>query len=147
MEIVSADPPVSQDKIEVLLTEFDAEFDPHLSKRVNMKDYAKKLAQNAVWFFVYEQDVMIAHCAVYMNQAEGAFISSIAVKREARGRGIGGRLCLWECVEREARQRGVCRILLRVLKTNVSGVLFYKKRACGVLEDDGGWFLMGKELE
>lgn len=94
---------------------------------------------------VYEQDVIIAHCAVYMNQAEGAFISSIAVKREARGRGIGWRL--WECVEREARQRGVCRILLRVLKTNVSGVLFYKKRACGVLEDDGGWFLMGKEVD
>ena len=60
MEIVSVDPPVSQDKIEALLTEFDAEFDPRLSKRVNMKDYAKKLAQNAVWFFVYEQDVMIA---------------------------------------------------------------------------------------
>lgn len=42
MEIVSVDPPVSQNKIEALLTEFDAEFDPRLSKRVNMQDYAKK---------------------------------------------------------------------------------------------------------
>lgn len=144
MDIVTVYPPVGQDKAEQVLRIFDTEFDPCLSERVNMQDYAKKLAQNAVWFLVYEQDVIIAHCAVYMNQPKDAFLSSIAVKQEARGKGIGG--FLWECVEQEAGQRGICRILLRVMKTNLSGIQFYKNHACDILEDGGGWFMMERKF-
>lgn len=144
MDMVTVYPPVSQTIAEEVLRMFDTEFEPRLSERVNMQDYAKKLAHNAVWFLVYEQDVIVAHCAVYMNQPEDAFISSIAVKQEVRGKGIGG--CLWACVEQEAVQRGMCRILLRVMKTNLSGIRFYKDHACSILEDGGGWFMMERRF-
>lgn len=145
MNIVTEYPPTSQNNIEAILRDFDAVFDPCLSKRVKIEDYANKLAKNAIWFYVYDQERITAHCAVYMNQPDNAFISSIAVKKEMQGRGIGD--CLWECVEKEAKQRGIYRIRLSVMKTNLSGILFYTKHDCSILEDSGEWLMMEKFLE
>lgn len=145
MHIVTEYPPNSQSAIEALLGEFDAMFEPCLSERVKIKEYAKKLAENAVWFLAYEQEAILAHCAVYMNQPENAFISSIAVRKEMRGKGIGD--CLWKSVEKEAKQKGVSRIRLEVIKTNLSGIRFYKKQGCQILEDSGKWLVMEKKLQ
>lgn len=144
LNIVTEYPPNSPNAIEAVLRDFDTMFEPCLSERVKIKEYAKKLAENAVWFLVYEQEAIMAHCAVYMNQPEDAFISSIAVMEEMRGKGIGD--CLWNCVEKEAKQRGVSRIRLKVIKTNLSGIRFYQKQACHILEDSGKWLVMEKKL-
>lgn len=144
MHIVTEYPPNSPNAIEAVLRDFDTMFEPCLSERVKIKEYAEKLAENAVWFLVYEQEAVMAHCAVYMNQPEDAFISSIAVRKEMRGTGIGG--CLWNCVEKEAKRRGVSRIRLEVIKTNLSGIHFYKKQMCRIIEDCGKWLVMEKKL-
>lgn len=144
MEIVTEYSPHQEDSILELLKDFDAEFVPRLSQRIDLLEYAKKLAQNAVWFLAYDEGNIIGHCAAYMNRPEYAYISSIAVKKKVRLRGIGD--CIWECVEREAVNRGMQSILLEVRRTNITGIRFYQKHVCSILSLRGEWMTMKKDL-
>lgn len=144
MEIRTGNPPQEEEKIRQVLAVFDSIMVPRISQRVNLQEYAKKLAQNAVWFLAYDKENVAGHCAVYMNQKDCAFISSIAVKPQMQGRGIGSGL--WNCVEKEAEVRKIHKITLKVLKENAQAIRFYKQQGCEILSEAAGWLLMEKEL-
>lgn len=69
----------------------DGQFTPALSSRVNLPEYAAKLAHHAERFEVFEDHMLVALVAVYIN-ADSAFISNVSVEERLGGRGIGGRL-------------------------------------------------------
>ncbi len=144
MKIVTKYPPQPEDHILKLLHQFDMEFAPRLSKRTDLIEYAKKLAQNAVWFLTYEEEHVTGHCAAYMNRSDYAYISSIAVKKNAQGMGIGSRI--WEHIEYEAVKRGMQSIVLEVARTNTAGIRFYQKHACRIYNRCGEWLTMKKDL-
>ncbi len=144
MEIVTKYPPVREEQILTLLQEFDAEFVPRLSQRTDLPAYASRLAEHAVWIFAYENGVMTGHCAVYMNQKDCAFISSIAVKKARQGRGTGS--LLWKRTQEEALVRGIPSIALKVYDKNAAGIRFYERHGCHMTKREGEWLTMCKKV-
>jgi 2-polyprenyl-3-methyl-5-hydroxy-6-metoxy-1,4-benzoquinol methylase/predicted GNAT family acetyltransferase len=69
----------------------DHQFVPALSSRVNLCEYAAKLATRAERFEVFEGDMLVALVAVYIN-ADSAFISNVSVEDQLGGQGVGSRL-------------------------------------------------------
>jgi GNAT superfamily N-acetyltransferase len=72
----------------------DVSFHPSLSSRVNLVDYALKLAQNAVRFEAWLDSRLIGLVAVYCNADDcgTAFVSNVSVDPEFTGRGIARQL-------------------------------------------------------
>ena len=68
-------------RIQTFLVQIDDVIVPRLSDRVNIDEYALKLAVNAMNVFITENGIDLASCSVYCNKAD-AYISSIAVKKE-----------------------------------------------------------------
>jgi len=86
-----------------------------------------------------------------MNHGKNAKIVSFAVRREFRGRGIGGKL-LKAAIER-CRQRGKERILLEVRVSNTVAQRLYKKNGFEIIDvipnyynDGEDAYLMALEL-
>lgn len=69
----------------------DDQFTPALSSRVNLPEYAAKLALHAERFEVFEGSRLVALVAVYIN-ADDAFISNVSVEDRLGGLGIGSKL-------------------------------------------------------
>lgn len=106
----------------------DEEFIPPLSCRVNLNDYANKLADTANNFFLVYGSADVAHVAFYCNdfRFKTAFISSIGVSPEFQGSGAAGYL-LQKVIERCANER-MDTLRLEVDCENVKAVNFYKSK-------------------
>jgi len=144
MKIIMEKPPVEETMIERILTTFDSEFIPPISLRVDLHQYAVKLAKSAVWFLAYENTYIIGHCAVYMNQKNFAYISSLAIKSEMQGNGIGS--ALWDSLEEEAIKRGIHYITLKASKENKNSIRFYEHHSCKIVSENEGWLTMIKDI-
>ena len=77
----------------------DATFHPSLSARVDLADYARKLAQNATRFEARSDGRLIGLVAVYCNAADRgtAFVSNVSVDPGHMRQGIA-RLLLQTCI-------------------------------------------------
>lgn len=69
----------------------DEQFVPALSSRINLYEYAAKLAARADRFEIFERGELVALVAMYIN-SDSAFISNVSVEGHLGGRGIGSRL-------------------------------------------------------
>lgn len=92
----------SADAKEILLhlETCDATFYPRLSERVELADYAVKLAQNATRFEAYSDGRLIGLVAAYCNAADRntAFVSNVSVDPKQRGQGIARKL-MFACID------------------------------------------------
>lgn len=72
----------------------DAAFQPPLSSRVNLADYARKLATHAVRFEAWADDDLIGLVAVYCNAPDQgtAFVSNVSVLASHARQGIARHL-------------------------------------------------------
>ncbi|QOD69859.1 GNAT family N-acetyltransferase [Vibrio navarrensis] len=79
-------------ELERFLHKVDEDFQPTLSSRVDIKNYAQKLICNAIVFKAYKASNTIGLVACYANDSskKNAYIPFIAVDRDFRGYGIGG---------------------------------------------------------
>lgn len=107
----------------------DREFSPPLSERVNLTEYANKLAAEAVNLFMVEGDRDIAHAAFYCNDQcfKVAYLSSISVLPEFHGSGVSWNLLMKvvdKCLIEEMKL-----LNLEVDIKNFKAVKLYKK--CG----------------
>lgn len=105
----------------------DAEFSPPLSYRVDLYDYSKKLAKEAINIFIISNGSDVAHAAFYCNDRidRVAYLSSIAVISDYQGLGIAEELLTMvfnKCVAVKMRF-----IRLEVDPRNVKAVKFYHK--------------------
>ena len=138
--------PLSDSKrLEKILWKLDEDIIPKLSERVNIEEYAKKLSANAEVFYVKHKDIDIGNCAVYMNNGETGFISSIAIKKEWQNKGIGN--FLWKKIVVLANTRGIRTIELMVNKNNYKAIRFYNHLHFTELEIKTEWIRMRDTLK
>ncbi|WP_262731121.1 GNAT family N-acetyltransferase [Alloalcanivorax marinus] len=114
----------------------DGYFYPPLHLRVDIDDYAIKLAHHATNFFLVAENRDIAHSAFYCNNAKYrvAFLSSLSIHPEFRGSGAAGHI-LQETVK-ACHQRGMVRLRLEVDARNLRAVKFYLKQGFRFVSDD-----------
>lgn len=123
-----------QDRIYQFLNEIDEIMIPSLSSRVCIFDYATKLAQLAETLYILDGKRDIASCSVYCN-SKIAFISSIAVKKEFFGRGVG--TVLITEVKKYVRAKNCESIQLEVYTQNSVALKFYRKNGFTISEENG----------
>ena len=92
--------------VEFHLRECDERFSPTLSARVDLGDYARKLASLADRLEVWRGSRLLGLVAAYLNNQESrqGFVSSVSVCFDAEGRGIASEL-IRKCVQL-AREKG-----------------------------------------
>jgi ribosomal protein S18 acetylase RimI-like enzyme len=105
----------------------DVDFMPPLSSRVAIIDYAQKIASKATRFEAWSGGTLIGLVAAYCNDQEKriAYITSVSVLREGKGKGIAARL-ISQCVE-HARALGMRQIGLEVASNNTPAIKLYEK--------------------
>lgn len=105
----------------------DAVFTPQLSDRVNVDDYASKIANRAQRFEAWINCDLVGLIAAYCNNLERrtAFITSVSVLPIWQGRGIASRLMAF-CIS-YMQNLGFKRIELEVEDSNAAAVTLYMK--------------------
>jgi ribosomal protein S18 acetylase RimI-like enzyme len=124
----------------------DADFVPHLSSRVQIVDYAKKLAAKATRFEAWSGDRLVGLVAAYCNDVETRIghITSVSVCGDWTGKGIAAAL-MHQCVE-HAEKSGMNRINLEVAGNNVAAVALYTKFGFVAGGEKAGMIKMSLEL-
>lgn len=117
----------SETQIAGHLSRCDADFVPPLSGRVEINDYAKKIASKATRFEAWSGNNLVGLVAAYCNDQEKriAFITSISVLKEWTGKGIAASL-MKKCIE-HAITSGMRQINLEVASDNTPAIRLYEK--------------------
>ncbi|MRJ45168.1 GNAT family N-acetyltransferase [Idiomarina loihiensis] len=131
----------SLDRIYRYLVDVNKDFTPPLSKRVDVKRYAQKLSLSAINLFVSLDGNDVAHAAFYANDRvkSQSFLTSISVKREVRGQGIGNAL-MKEVILR-VKLAGMKKIFLEVDSSNMNAVQLYMKMGFRFLDDSDSFMV------
>ena len=103
------------------------DFVPHLSSRVEISDYARKISVNATRIEAWVGDNLVGLLAVYVNDRENtaAFVTSVSVLAVWTGNGIASRL-LGLAIE-QAVAANMRQIELDVADENVRAMKLYEK--------------------
>lgn len=117
---------------------------PKLSDRVNVTEYAMKLALRADTLFVSEFSVDVGACSVYCD-TQNAYISSIALKKDYMQHGIGKKIM--ENVKTHAIDKSCSLIRLEVAEDNRNAVSYYRKNGFEMINMREGWLLMECKLK
>lgn len=133
-------PPSDAERLKKMLEKLNEVLIPKLSDRLDISEYAKKLAKLADVFYAVKDGQDIGNCAVYLNNADYGFISSVAVKEEYHRNGIGKKLL--DAVKTSANSKGISLIRLEVSGNNFRALNFYKKMGFDIAEKKGDWIIM-----
>lgn len=135
-----------QDLIDIHLA-CDHDFIPKLSSRVNIKDYCKKLHDNARIISIHIDNKLAGVLAIYCNDLikKEAFISSVCISKEYRGKGLS-HILITKALEL-VHKLGFFTIKLEVGKNNLSAVSLYKKYGFRELEEKLQTIIMLYELK
>lgn len=117
----------SAGRIFAFLRSVDGAFTPSLSSRVDLNIYSEKLANDAENIFLTSNGMRIAHAAFYCNDrnTKVAFVSSINVRAEFRGKGAGEFLI--DTVIQNCVATGMEFLQLEVHDENPGAISFYRK--------------------
>ena len=109
------------------LSRCDADFVPPLSGRVEISDYAQKIASKAMRFEAWSGGTLVGLVAAYCNDQKKriAYITSVSVLREWTGKGIAANL-MKQCIE-HAETSGMRQISLEVASDNTPAIKLYEK--------------------
>ena len=127
--------------IEGHLRECAAMFDPHLSLRVNLPDYSKKLADLSDRFEFWEDNRLVGLIAAYLNAHDRrvGFISSVSVSRDFQGKGLASAL-LKKCFV-HACKKGFQFLQLEVGEFNSKAIHFYSSKGFAFCDSNKNGFL------
>ncbi len=114
-------------EIEAFLYAVDKDFPVAISEKVDLKEYAKKLFDNATFCYEYQNGVIAAMVAGYThNLTENlAFVSIMATRKEYRGQGLASKQ-LAKFLE-ESRKAGAKGVHVYAVESNLPAVATYKK--------------------
>lgn len=119
------------------LIEVDSLLMPPLSSKENfdIKEYAKKIYDNAITFEAYDGNVLVGLIAAYFHKEEENFVylTSVSVKKEFQNMGIAFRL-LHQCVLK-AEIEDLAEINLIAHKDNCKAISLYKKFGFEIIEE------------
>lgn len=121
----------SESEIDDHLSRCSAQFVPPLDTRVEIREYARKLAAKATTFEAWSGGLLIGLVALYCNDRRGrvAYITSVSVLPDWGGKGIA--VCLLTQSVEHARISEMRKISLEVTKENTRAIRTYEK--CGFL--------------
>jgi GNAT superfamily N-acetyltransferase len=124
----------------------EADFIPPLAERMDIDDYAHKIAARAVRFEAWAGDTLVGLVAVYCNDPDRrvAFVTSVSVVPEHQGRGVAATL-LASAIE-DARREGFGRIALEVGRANSAAVGLYANAGFKMEAGDDRMVRMNLEL-
>ena len=122
----------SEAEIAEHLLNCDTDFVPPLSERVDVADYAKKIAQKALRIEAWSGRTLVGIVAVYCNDQATciAYITSVSVLKDWTGEGVATQL-LDQCV-RHVQEMGMQQIRLEVTSENLPAIKLYEKRGFSV---------------
>lgn len=105
----------------------DIDFVPPLSGRLEINDYANKIASKATRFEAWSGGMLVGLVAAYCNDHEKriAYITSVSVLKAWTGKGIAAKL-MKLCVE-HAKASGMRQISLEVASGNAPAIKLYEK--------------------
>lgn len=105
----------------------DGSFVPPLSARVDICEYAKKIASHATRFEAWSGGRLVGLVAVYCNDQEKriAYITSVSLLHQWMGKGIAATL-MAQCIE-HMKMLGMRQISLQVATDNVPAIKLYEK--------------------
>ncbi len=117
----------SEEQIAQHLSQCDADFVPPLSGRLDINDYAHKIASKAVRFEAWSGSTLIGLVAAYCNdhKTHTAYITSVSVLKKWTGKGIAAHL-IEQCVK-HAKTTGMQQISLEVASDNAPAIKLYEK--------------------
>jgi ribosomal protein S18 acetylase RimI-like enzyme len=124
----------SEARIFKFLFSVNSQFTPPLREKVNVPDYARKLAVRAENIFLVVGGYDVGHAAYYSNdlQTQTGYLTSICVKKEFRGSKMAESLL--DKVLLGAKKDGMLKLILEVDSRNSIAVAFYRKHSfvdCG----------------
>ena len=127
--------------VELHLRECDERFSPTLSSRVDIGDYARKLASLADRLEVWCGSRLVGLIAAYLNNQENrqGFVSSVSVCPECEGKGLASEL-MRKCIQ-HARENGCESLGLEVGESDRRTQAFYIKHGFVLSGNDRGGFL------
>lgn len=125
----------------------DTDFVPPLSGRVEIRDYAKKIASKATRFEAWSGGIPVGLVAAYCNDQENriAYITSVSVLKEWTRKGIAAGL-VGQCVE-HAKVSGMRQISLAVAADNTPAIKLYEKSGFIVSKANGPFVGMNLYLK
>ncbi len=137
----------SEAQIAEHLSRCDADFVPPLSGRVEINDYAQKIASKATRFEAWSGGTLVGLVAAYCNDQEKriAYITSVSVLREWTGKGIAAHL-MSQCVE-HAKASGMRQISLEVARDNTAAIKLYEENGFVVGKADASFVSMNLNLQ
>lgn len=104
----------------------DAGFEPPLSSRVDLVDYADKLAARARRIEAWQGDLLVGLIALYANDAaQGGFITNVSVLPSHQGQGIAGELLTRTLAL--STELGLPRLRLEVYADNTAALALYRR--------------------
>lgn len=124
----------SAEQIAEHLLRCDSDFEPALSSRVDINEYAKKIENKATRFEAWSDSTLVGMVAAYCNDREKrlAYITSVSVLRQWAGNGIATRL-ISRCAE-HALASGMRQVNLEVARNNSRVIKLYEK--CGFVASE-----------
>lgn len=125
----------------------DADFVPPLSSRVEISDYAQKIASKAMKFEAWSGSSLVGLVAVYCNNQEKliAYITSVSVMKEWSGKGIAARL-MSQCVD-HVKASSMQQISLEVASDNTPAIKLYEKNGFVAGKASGSFVCMNLYLK
>ena len=129
-----------------LLEEFDKEFSPCLSSKLDLSSYCAKLSENAMFLLCTEKEHRIGYIAFYENRTDNfVYITSFCIKKDYRGKSIAQDMIKELC--EYSKKRRCKKIILEVRCNNERALHFYKKVSFHKLrETDKNTFVLSKSL-
>lgn len=121
------------------LCDVDSIFIPNLSARVNIREYAIKLRENAENIFACRDEEDVGACSIYCN-FETAFISSFAIKPAFMRMKIGSTM-MRQAICR-AKELECKKVRLEVYQDNLVALEFYEKCGFSKIKQNEDWITM-----
>lgn len=132
--------------ISEILKEVDSDFQPPLSSKLVLNDYANKLLDKATFFSVFENSTMCAFIAFYDNDEdrENAYLSMLAVRLKYRGLGLGESLLKHSI--RVLKRKSFKYYNLEVFKNNDSAIKLYLQNNFEIIRESEASYKMTLNL-
>jgi len=102
-------------------------FKPPLDSYIDIKEYSRKIRNNADTIECWKDDMLIGLLAIYLNDTnyiEG-YVTNVSVMKEYHNLGISSKLMIK--VIKKAKYNKFRRLKLEVFRNNTSAINLYKK--------------------
>ncbi len=126
-------------ELEKFLIKIDNDFPVALSKKVNLKEYAKKVVEKGTNFFAVKNNEIIGVCTGYTNNKKEciAYISALAVLQQYRNLEVGKQLII--AFKEYSKKANMKKIQLYVHKENDRAIRFYEHNGFEIINEKANY--------